>query len=72
MKRRHSYRRDLATNLHKLGIADKVIQAIPRHEDVRTTQRTYIKTVPNAVTDAMKRLEQKIARAPDVQQFSVN
>jgi integrase len=68
----HAYRRGLATNLHELGIADKVIQAILRHEDVKTTQRSYIKTVPSVVSDAMKRLEEKIACAADVQQVSVN
>ena len=62
----------LAANLHQLGIPDKVIQAILRHEDVKTTQRSYIKTVPGVVTEAMKRLEEKIASAADVQQVSVN
>jgi hypothetical protein len=28
----HGYRRGLATNLHELGVPDKVIQAIMRHE----------------------------------------
>jgi len=37
----HAYRRGLATNLHELGILDKVIQAILRHEDVKTMQRSY-------------------------------
>ena len=50
----HAYRRGLATNLHELGVPDKVIQAILRHEDVSTTQRSYIKTVPSVVTEAMK------------------
>jgi integrase len=68
----HAYRRGLATNLHELGIPDKVIQAILRHEDVKTTQRSYIKTVPSVVTEAMKRLEAKIACAADVQQVAVN
>jgi|SRR5579864_3081368 len=68
----HAYRRGLATNLHELGVPDKVIQAILRHEDVKTTQRSYIKTVPRVVTEAMKRLEEKIACAADVQQVSVN
>jgi integrase len=68
----HAYRRGLATNLHELGVPDKVIQAILRHEDVSTTQRSYIKTVPRVVTDAMKQLEEKIARAAVVQQVSVN
>ena len=35
----HAYRRGLATNLHELGVPDKVIQAILRREDVKTTQR---------------------------------
>jgi Phage integrase family len=68
----HAYRRGLATNLHELGVPDKVIQAILRHEDVSTTQRSYIKTVPRIVSDAMRQLEEKIARAADVQQVSVN
>jgi integrase len=68
----HAYRRGLATNLHELGVPDKVIQAILRHEDVSTTQRSYIKTVPLVVTNAMKQLEAKIVRAAVVQQVSVN
>ena len=68
----HAYRRGLATNLHALGVPDKVIQAILRHEDVSTTQRSYIKTVPQVVTDAMKQLESKMARAADVQQAATN
>jgi integrase len=68
----HAYRRGLATNLHELGVPDKVIQANLRHEDVKTTQRSYIKTVPSVVTNAMKRLEEKIASAADVQQVAVN
>ncbi len=67
-----AYRRGLATNLRELGVPDKVIQAILRHEDVCTTQRSYIKTVPQVVTDAMNQLEAKIARAAVVQQVSVN
>jgi len=53
-------------------VPDKVIQAILRHEDVSTTQRSYIKTVPQVVTNAMKQLEARIARAAVVQQVSVN
>jgi integrase len=68
----HAYHRGLATNLHELGVPDKVIQAILRHEDVSTTQRSYIKTVPQVVTDAMKRYEARIARAAGVQQAAVN
>jgi integrase len=68
----YAYRRGLATNLYELGVPDKVIQAILRHEDVSTTQRSYIKTVPEVVTNAMKQLEARIARAAVVQQVSVN
>jgi len=53
-------------------VPDKVIQAILRHEDVKTTQRSYIKTVLSMVTEAMKRLEEKIVCAADVQRVSVN
>jgi hypothetical protein len=51
----HSYRRGpaLATNLHALGVDDKTVQAIPRHEDVRSTQRSYVKTRSQIVTDAI-------------------
>jgi site-specific recombinase XerD len=68
----HAYRRGLATNLHQLGVPDKVIQAILRHEDVSTTQRRCIKTVPQVVTDAMNQLAEKVARAAVVQQVAVN
>jgi integrase len=47
----HGYRRGLATNLKQLGIDDLVIQAILRHSDVSTTRRSYIKAVPETVTD---------------------
>jgi integrase len=68
----HAYRRGLATNLHELGVPDIVIQAILRHEDIRTTQRSYIKTVPRVVTAAMKQLEAQIACTAFVQQEPVS
>jgi hypothetical protein len=43
----------LATNLYAPGVDDKRIQAILRHEDVNTTQRSYIKTPARIVTEAM-------------------
>jgi len=64
----HAYRRGPTTNPHELGVLDKVIQAILRHEDVSTTQRSYIERVPEVVTNAMKQLEKRIARAANVQQ----
>ena len=33
----HAFRRGLATNLHELGVADVVIQAILRHSNVSVT-----------------------------------
>jgi integrase len=41
----HAFRRGLATNLHSLGVQDKVTQAILRHSNVAVTQAAYIKTV---------------------------
>jgi integrase len=63
----HAYRRGLATNLHELGVPDVVIQAILRHEDIRTTQRSYIKTVPRVISAAMKRLQSQVACTAVVQ-----
>ncbi len=56
----HSFRRGLATNLHELGIQDITIQAILRHSSVAVTQAYYIKALPAASVDAMKRLEKKV------------
>ena len=41
----HAFRRGLATNLHRLGVSDKVIQQILRHANVSTTMNIYVKTV---------------------------
>ena len=39
----HAFRRGLATNLHRLGVPDKTIQAILRHSNVAVTQACHIK-----------------------------
>lgn len=52
----HAFRRGLATNLHQLGIQDKVIQRILRHSNVSVTQACYIKTADKDVKEAMERL----------------
>ena len=39
----HAFRRGPATNLHQLGVADIVIQAILRHSDVAVTRESYIR-----------------------------
>lgn len=55
----HAFRRGLATNLHELGVADIVIQAILRHSDVAVTRSAYIKRngVDARSQDAMHQLE---------------
>ena len=53
----HAFRRGLATNLHRLGVPDKVIQSILRHSNVAVTQRCYIKTAAPDARQAMALLE---------------
>lgn len=53
----HAFRRGLATNLYRLGVNDKTIQAILRHSNVTTTMDIYVKTVSADSTAAMKLLE---------------
>jgi integrase len=66
----HAFRRGLATNLHELGVADIVIQAILRHSDVSVTRQAYIKNdgVDSRSLAAMERLELAICtkHAPGV------
>src|SRR5262249_29165185 len=57
----HAYRRGLATNLKQLDVDDLLIQGILRHSDVSVTRRSYIKTIPTAVTEAMQKLERAVA-----------
>jgi integrase len=57
----HAFRRGLATNLHRLGVSDKVIQQILRHANVTTTMNIYGKLVSRDAEEAMKTLETKCA-----------
>jgi integrase len=57
----HAFRRGLATNLHRLGVDDKTIQAILRHCNVAVTQNVYIKTVSADAVTAMQQLEKAIS-----------
>ena len=57
----HAFRRGLATNLHRLGVSDKVIQQILRHANVTTTMNIYVKLVSRDAEEAMKTLENKCA-----------
>jgi integrase len=52
-----AFRRGLATNLHRLGVSDKIIQQIFRHADISTTMNIYVKTVSADAANAMKTLE---------------
>lgn len=47
----------LHSNLHRLGVQDKVIQGILRHSTVTMTQNAYIKTVSADAAAAMKTIE---------------
>jgi integrase len=53
----HSFRRGLATNLNRLGVRDKNVQAILRHANVATTQSYYIKAVAEDSVHAMQALD---------------
>jgi integrase len=53
----HAFRRGLSTTLHRLGVADKDIQQILRHEDIKVTQNSYIKTTTSDAVSAMRLLE---------------
>jgi integrase len=64
----HAYRRGLATSLHDLGIDDITIQAILRHQDVATTRRSYIKSLPKQSVEAMGKFSRlNVQRNVDVQ-----
>ena len=53
----HAFRRGLATNLHRLDVADKEIQTILRHANLSTTMNIYVKSVSADSAAAMKMLE---------------
>jgi integrase len=53
----HAFRRGPGTNLYRLGVPDKTIQAILRHANVSTTMNIYVKSVSADSTAAMKLLE---------------
>jgi len=55
----HAFRRGLSTTLYSMGVPDKIIQRIMRHEDLKTTMRSYVKPVADDVKQAMHNLAQK-------------
>jgi integrase len=62
----HAFRRGLATNLHRLGVSDKIMQRILRHANVAVTQNCYIKTADSEVGAAMQQFERSLEYAPNV------
>ena len=56
----HAFRRGLATNLNKMGVDPKVVQAIMRHAYFETTMNHYVKAVPESARKAMENLEKLI------------
>jgi len=57
----HAARRGLGTNLYRLGVPDKVIQAILRHSNVSVTLGYYVKPQSEDVIAAMNRFEAEMA-----------
>jgi integrase len=57
----HAARRGLGTNLYRLGVPDKVIQAILRHSNVNVTLGYYVKPQTPDVIAAMGKFEAEIA-----------
>ena len=57
----HAARRGLGTNPYRLGVSDKVIQAILRHSNVNITLGYYVKPQSLDVIAAMDKFEAEIA-----------
>jgi integrase len=69
----HAFRRGLATNLYRLGVADKTIQSILRHANLSTTMNSYVKSVPAGVVEAMHSLEEVCTQyAPQLRPSDTN
>ena len=62
----HAFRRGLATNLHRLGVPDKIIQRILRHSNVAVTQSRYIKTADYDASAAMHQFGRSLEYAPSM------
>lgn len=56
----HAARRGLGTNLYRLGVPEKTIQAILRHANVSTTSTYYIKSAADDTRVAMAKLEKLV------------
>ena len=67
-----AFHRGLAANLHELGIQDRTIQAILRHDSVAVTQAHYIKALPTASIEAMQKLAQNFGQQMGTEKTLVN
>jgi len=56
----HAFRRGLATNLYRIGVPERTIQAILRHANVSTTLAFYVKPVSSDSHAAMAKLEKSM------------
>ena len=56
----HACRRGLASNLARLGVQPKVLQALLRHSDLATTMAYYVKVVDEQGREAMRTMEDAI------------
>lgn len=57
----HAARRGLGSNLYRLGVPDKVIQAILRHSNVNVTLAYDVKSVSSDVQAATAKFEEGLA-----------
>ena len=55
-----AFRRGLGTNLYRLGVSDKSIQAILRHANLSTTMNVYVKSVAEDSVKAMQLLDTRL------------
>ncbi len=65
----HAARRGLGTNLYRLGVPEKTIQAILRHANVSTTNTYYIKSAADDARLAMAKLERLVVGNPEAPAF---
>jgi hypothetical protein len=64
----HGFRRGLATNLHALGVDDLTIHRSFAIATWPTTQKCYIKTLPEQSVAGMHRLEMALGEIPGLVQ----
>ena len=65
----HAARRGLGTNLYRLGVPEKTIQAILRHANVSTTNTYYIKSAADDTRVAIAKLEKLVIGNVDATTF---